>query len=50
MRQDARVVIESPANPRIRDAARLRERRQRDATGLTLVDGGREALRAIEAA
>jgi len=49
MPEDGGVVIESPANPRIRDAARLRERRERDATGLTLVDGGREALRALEA-
>jgi len=42
-------VIDSPANQRIKAAARLRERRERDATGLTLVDGGREALRAMEA-
>jgi RNA methyltransferase, TrmH family len=42
-------VIDSPANPRIKAAMRLRERRERDATGLTLVDGGREALRAVEA-
>ena len=42
-------VIESPANPRIKAALRLRERRERDTTGLTLVDGGREALRAMEA-
>ncbi len=49
MPEDGGVVIESPANPRIRDAARLRERRERDASGLTLVDGGREALRALEA-
>lgn len=48
MPEDGGVVIESPANPRIRDAARLRERRERETTGLTLVDGGREALRAIE--
>jgi RNA methyltransferase, TrmH family len=41
--------IDSPANPRIKAAARLRERREREATGLTLVDGGREALRAMEA-
>jgi TrmH family RNA methyltransferase len=40
--------IESPANPRVRAAVQLRERRERDATGLTLVDGGREARRAIE--
>jgi len=43
------VEIDSPANPRIRAAVALRERRERDATGLTLVDGGREARRAIEA-
>ena len=42
-------MIESPANPRIKAAIRLRERRERDASGLTLVDGGREALRAMEA-
>lgn len=41
--------IDSPANPRVRDALRLRERRERASSGLTLVDGGREALRAIEA-
>ena len=43
------TVIESASNPRIKAALRLRERRERDATGLTLVDGGREALRAMEA-
>ena len=42
-------MIESPANPRVKAALRLRQRRERDATGLTLVDGGREALRAMEA-
>jgi RNA methyltransferase, TrmH family len=42
-------VIDSPSNARIKAALRLRERRGRDATGLTLVDGGREALRAMEA-
>jgi TrmH family RNA methyltransferase len=42
-------IIESPSNPRIKAAVRLRERRERESTGLTLVDGGREALRAIEA-
>jgi TrmH family RNA methyltransferase len=42
-------IIDSPANPRIRQALRLRERRLRDETGLTLVDGGRESLRAMEA-
>jgi RNA methyltransferase, TrmH family len=43
------TIIESASNPRIKEAARLRERRERDATGLTIVDGGREALRAMEA-
>ena len=42
-------TIDSPSNPRIKAAVRLRERRERESTGLTLVDGGREALRAIEA-
>ncbi|HJW21150.1 MAG TPA: TrmH family RNA methyltransferase [Candidatus Limnocylindrales bacterium] len=43
------MIIESPANPRIRAAAALRERRDRERSGLTLVDGGREARRAVEA-
>ena len=41
-------TLASPSNPRIKAAARLRERRQRDATGLTLVDGARELRRALE--
>jgi TrmH family RNA methyltransferase len=43
------VTIDSPANPRIKAAIALRDRRGRDAAGLTLVDGGRECLRAMEA-
>lgn len=43
------LTIDSPANPRIKAALALRDRRGRDAAGLTLVDGGREALRAMEA-
>jgi TrmH family RNA methyltransferase len=42
-------LIESPANPRIQAALGLRTRRDRDRTGLTLVDGAREARRALEA-
>jgi TrmH family RNA methyltransferase len=42
------MAIDSTANPRIRAASALRERRERDATGLTLVDGTREALRAFD--
>jgi TrmH family RNA methyltransferase len=45
----AAMEIESPANPRIRAAAALRERRERDRSGLTLVDGLRESIRALEA-
>lgn len=47
--QAAAGAIDSPANPRIKAALALRERRDRDRTGLTLVDGGRESLRAIDA-
>jgi TrmH family RNA methyltransferase len=43
------AAIASPSNPRIKATARLRDRRQRDATGLTLVDGTREVRRALEA-
>jgi len=41
--------ITSTANPRIQAAARLRDRSEREARGLTLVDGLREIDRAIEA-
>ena len=40
--------LASPSNPRIRSAAGLRNRRERASTGLTLVDGAREARRALE--
>ena len=43
------AAIASPSNPRIRATARLRDRRERDATGLTLVDGTREVRRALDA-
>ncbi len=43
------LLIDSPANPRVKAAIGLRERRDREATGLTLIDGGRECLRAMEA-
>ena len=49
MPDDRSPAIDSPANPRIRAAVALRERRERDVSGLTLVDGGREARRAIDA-
>ena len=41
--------ITSLANPRVKAAVRLRERREREATGLTIVDGAREILRALDA-
>jgi TrmH family RNA methyltransferase len=41
-------VITSAANPRIRAALTLRERRGRSETGRLLVDGSREVLRALE--
>jgi TrmH family RNA methyltransferase len=41
-------VLTSAANPRLRAAAALRDRRARDRTGLLLVDGSREVARAID--
>ncbi len=43
------VVIDSPQNPRIQAAVALRDRRERLASGRTIVDGARECRRAIEA-
>ena len=40
--------ITSTRNPRIRATAGLRDRRARDAAGLTLIDGVRELARALE--
>lgn len=40
-------AISSTKNPRIRAAVALRDRRERDQTGLTLVDGARELARAV---
>ena len=39
--------IISTANPRVKAAARLRGRRERDRQGLTLIDGVRETMRAL---
>ena len=41
--------ITSLLNPRVKAAVALRNRRDRDRTGLTIVDGGRECLRALDA-
>ena len=43
------IDIESAANPRIKAAVALRQRRDRERTGLTIIDGARELTRAIEA-
>ena len=42
------ATVTSLTNPRIKAAVRLRDRREREATGLTIVDGPRELLRALE--
>ena len=44
----ARELISSTANPRVKAADRLRDRRERDERGVTIVDGAREILRAVE--
>lgn len=43
------TVLSSAANPRIKAALALRERRDRERTGLTIVDGVREIDRALRA-
>lgn len=43
------TVITSPSNPRVKAVTALRDRRERDATGLTIVDGAREVRRAMDA-
>lgn len=42
-------TLSNPSNPRIKAAAALRDASERRARGLTLVDGAREARRALEA-
>lgn len=49
MPSPAPAVLTSTANPRIKAAAALRDRRERDRAGQTLVDGTRELRRALEA-
>jgi TrmH family RNA methyltransferase len=48
MRSMPSTVLASPSNPRIKSVARLRDRRERESTGLTLVDGAREVRRTLE--
>jgi len=42
-------AITSLTNPRVKAAVRLRDRRERESTGLTLIDGARELLQALSA-
>jgi TrmH family RNA methyltransferase len=42
-------TISSTANARVKAAVRLRDRRERERNGLTIVDGAREIRRAVEA-
>ena len=48
MQPPTRPLLTSTANPRIKAAVALRDRRERDRTGLTLVDGSREVRRSLE--
>jgi TrmH family RNA methyltransferase len=41
-------IVTSSANPRVKAAVRLRKRRERDATGLMLIEGVRELICAID--
>ncbi|NND83993.1 MAG: RNA methyltransferase [Acidimicrobiia bacterium] len=43
------MVITSPHNPRVKGVVRLRKRRHRDDTGTFIVEGRREATRAVAA-
>jgi RNA methyltransferase, TrmH family len=43
------ATLTSLTNPRIKAAVRLRDRREREATGLTIVDGARELTRGLDA-
>ncbi len=43
------LIITSLQNPRIKQAVRLRDRRDRDTSGLFIIEGYRELLRAVEA-
>jgi RNA methyltransferase, TrmH family len=42
------AAITSLTNARVKAAVRLRDRREREVTGLTIVDGARELLRALD--
>ncbi len=44
---ESQRAVTSLSNPRVKAAVRLRDRGERDTTGLTIVDGPRELLRAL---
>lgn len=48
MQSPTRPLLTSTANPRVKAAVTLRDRRERDRTGLTLVDGAREVRRSLD--
>jgi RNA methyltransferase, TrmH family len=47
--REAPPPITSLTNPRVKAAVRLRDRRERESTGLTIIDGAREIRRALDA-
>jgi TrmH family RNA methyltransferase len=49
MDAEALPQLTSTANPRVKAVVRLRDRRERERTGRTVVDGAREIRRALEA-
>lgn len=49
MQFDHLLLITSLQNPRIKQVAHLRDRKERDASGLFLIEGYRELLRAVQA-
>jgi len=48
MRMEPMTIITSLQNPRVKNVVRLNGRRQRDQQGLTLVEGTREAMQALQ--
>lgn len=45
---DSRPDLTSTANPRVKAVVRLRDRRERERSGLTVIDGARELRRALD--
>ena len=46
---DSHTLLTSLQNPRVKGLIRLRDRRERDETGLFIIEGYRELLRAVDA-